>query len=50
MNLATYISTGYEHDCAIMVDGQGICWGENDWGQINIDDQLPVKVEENDLL
>lgn len=27
---AFFLSTGYEHDCAIMMDGSGKCWGEND--------------------
>lgn len=33
---AFFLSTGYEHDCAIMMDGSGKCWGENDYDQVEI--------------
>lgn len=38
--LAQSVSAGYEHDCAIMIDGSSKCWGENDYGQVEVDYNL----------
>eukprot|EP00801_Mesodinium_rubrum_P003317 Mrub_03317.p1 GENE.Mrub_03317~~Mrub_03317.p1 ORF type:complete len:487 (+),score=103.16 Mrub_03317:135-1463(+) len=40
LNLANYISAGYEHDCAIMANGTSHCWGENDYGQVDINNHI----------
>jgi len=31
---ATSISTGYDHSCALLSDGQVKCWGDNQYGQL----------------
>src|SRR5690349_3020632 len=45
---AATISAGDNHTCAIRTSGQGVCWGENELGQLGdgtkIDRQYPTDV------
>ena len=35
---AMMVAAGYEHTCAILTDGSLWCWGDNDEGQLGLDD------------
>ncbi|CAB5019149.1 MAG: chromosome condensation regulator RCC1 [Actinobacteria bacterium] len=44
ISTATAISTGTEHSCALLSDGQVKCWGRNDWGQLGNENNIPSNV------
>ncbi len=44
ISTATAISTGTEHSCAVLSDGQVKCWGRNDWGQLGSENNIPSNV------
>jgi len=53
---AVQISTGMDHTCAVIENGDVLCWGDNQWGQLgygNIenvgDDEVPADVVPVDL-
>jgi hypothetical protein len=40
--VATAISTGFSHACAVLKEGSIVCWGDNSYGQLGIGTIAPI--------